>query len=255
MATPRIPVHHAQELPIGGKLPSYFILKSLTQSFPLEWRDVLRYQRLRKLHADLHAANCAPLRDPFGADPARLLVRGLSRQQVMARAARHRESDAASRRAYVWADATPRFGGTSEGLALLIVFYQRCFGEPGLRTRSDSPCRVCQIWILDGDDGLANREAFRWRFQKRTGESRRRASYSTTMSLPDTDTVPHHCKIAGRADTLFCLMDAIALIHNASRGHPRAVNNLALLLRWTAAFGYRSRHRRRGRGRRTASTR
>jgi hypothetical protein len=47
-----------------------------------------------------------------------------------------------------------------------------------------------------GDDGdspagaLANREAFRWRFQKRTGESRRRASYSTTMSLPDTDTVP-----------------------------------------------------------------
>jgi hypothetical protein len=67
VATPRIPVHHAQELPIGGKLPSYFILKSLTQSFPLEWRDVLRYQRLRKLHADLHAANCAPLRDPFGA--------------------------------------------------------------------------------------------------------------------------------------------------------------------------------------------
>ncbi len=73
---PRIPVHHAQELPIGGKLPSYFLLKSLTQSFPLEWRDVLRYQRLRKLHADLHAANCAPLRDPFGADPARLLGRG-----------------------------------------------------------------------------------------------------------------------------------------------------------------------------------
>ena len=64
VATPRIPVHHAQELPIGGKLPSYFLLKSLTQSFPLEWRDVLRYQRLRKLHADLHAANCAPLRDP-----------------------------------------------------------------------------------------------------------------------------------------------------------------------------------------------
>ncbi len=133
MATPRLPVHHAQELPIGGKLPSYFILKSLTQSFPLEWRDVLRYQRLRKLHADLHAANCAPLRDPFGADPARLLVRGLSRQQVMARAARHRESDAASRRAYVWADATPRFGGTSEGLARIC----RCsinvvLAEPGL---------------------------------------------------------------------------------------------------------------------------
>ena len=93
---------------------------------------------------------------------------------------------------------------------------------------------MCQIWILYGDDGLANREAFRWRFQKRTGESRRRASYSTTMSLPDTDTVPHHCKIAGRADALFS-DDAIALIHNASRGHPRAVNNLALHA-LTAAF-------------------
>jgi hypothetical protein len=75
VATPRIPVHHAQEPPIGGKLPSYF-LKSLTQSFPLEWRDVLRYQRLRKLHTDPHAAHCAPLRDPSGADPARLLARG-----------------------------------------------------------------------------------------------------------------------------------------------------------------------------------
>jgi hypothetical protein len=29
-----------------------------------------------------------------------------------------------------------------------------------------------------------------WGFQERTGESRRRASYSTTMSSPDTDTVP-----------------------------------------------------------------
>src|ERR1700682_1249403 len=57
VATPRIPVHHAQELPIGGKLPSYFLLKSLTQSFPLEWRDVLGYQRLRKLHT----AHSAPL--------------------------------------------------------------------------------------------------------------------------------------------------------------------------------------------------
>jgi hypothetical protein len=56
------------------------------------------------------------------------------------------------------------------------------------------------------------------------------------MSLPDTDTVPHHCKIAGRADTLFS-DDAIALIHNASRGDRRV--------------RYRSRHRRReGRSRR-----
>ena len=145
MATPRIPVHHAQELPIGGKLPSYFILKSLTQSFPLEWRDVLRYQRLRKLHADLHAANCAPLRDPFGADPARLLGRGLSRQQVMARAARHRESDAASRRAYVWADVATRFGGTSEGLARISVFSTLFWPSPDSRTRSGLAMPGCQI--------------------------------------------------------------------------------------------------------------
>jgi hypothetical protein len=57
VATSRIPVHHAHELPIGGKLPSYFLLKSLTQSFPLEWRDVLRYERLGKLHT----ADSAPL--------------------------------------------------------------------------------------------------------------------------------------------------------------------------------------------------
>ena len=55
------------------------------------------------------------------------------------------------------------------------------------------------------------------------------------MSAADTaDYIRHHCKIAGRADTLFS-EDAIALIHNASRGHPRAVNNLALHA-LTAAF-------------------
>ena len=48
------------------------------------------------------------------------------------------------------------------------------------------------------------------------------------------DYIRHHCKIAGRADTLFS-DDAITLIHNASRGHPRAVNNLALHA-LTAAF-------------------
>ena len=39
--------------------------------------------------------------------------------------------------------------------------------------------------------------------------------------------VAHHLKLAGRADTLFS-DDAIALIHQTSRGYPRAVNNLAL---------------------------
>jgi len=55
------------------------------------------------------------------------------------------------------------------------------------------------------------------------------------MSATDTvDYIRHHCKIAGRSDALFS-DDAIALIHNASRGHPRAVNNLALHA-LTAAF-------------------
>ncbi len=36
----------------------------------------------------------------------------------------------------------------------------------------------------------------------------------------------HHLKLAGRSDTLFS-DDAVALIHQVSRGIPRAVNNLA----------------------------
>ncbi|HET8601199.1 MAG TPA: AAA family ATPase [Segeticoccus sp.] len=46
--------------------------------------------------------------------------------------------------------------------------------------------------------------------------------------------ITHHLKLAGRADTLFS-DDAITLIHNASRGYPRAVNNLAVNA-LTAAF-------------------
>ena len=37
----------------------------------------------------------------------------------------------------------------------------------------------------------------------------------------------HHVKLAGRSDTLFS-DDAAALIHQTSRGYPRAVNNLAV---------------------------
>ena len=37
----------------------------------------------------------------------------------------------------------------------------------------------------------------------------------------------HHLALAGRSDTLFS-DDAIALIHQTSRGYPRAVNNLAV---------------------------
>lgn len=55
------------------------------------------------------------------------------------------------------------------------------------------------------------------------------------MNAKETvDYVAHHLKIAGRTDTLFSA-DAITLIHNASRGYPRAVNNLALNA-LTAAF-------------------
>ena len=39
--------------------------------------------------------------------------------------------------------------------------------------------------------------------------------------------IRHHLTLAGRSDTLFT-DDAITLIHQTSRGYPRAVNNLAL---------------------------
>jgi type II secretory pathway predicted ATPase ExeA len=38
--------------------------------------------------------------------------------------------------------------------------------------------------------------------------------------------ITHHLKLAGRSDHLFS-DDATALIHDAARGLPRAVNNLA----------------------------
>lgn len=48
------------------------------------------------------------------------------------------------------------------------------------------------------------------------------------MTATETaDYITHHVNIAGRADTLFST-DAITLIHNASRGYPRAVNNIAV---------------------------
>ncbi|MDQ2709673.1 MAG: AAA family ATPase, partial [Actinomycetota bacterium] len=39
--------------------------------------------------------------------------------------------------------------------------------------------------------------------------------------------IRHHLALAGRSDTLFS-DDATTLIHQTSRGYPRAVNNLAL---------------------------
>lgn len=55
------------------------------------------------------------------------------------------------------------------------------------------------------------------------------------MSPTETaDYITHHLKIAGRSDTLVSA-DAVTLIHNAARGYPRAVNNLAVNA-LTAAF-------------------
>jgi type II secretory pathway predicted ATPase ExeA len=48
------------------------------------------------------------------------------------------------------------------------------------------------------------------------------------MTAAETaDYITHHVNIAGRADTLFSA-DATTLIHNASRGYPRAINNIAV---------------------------
>lgn len=52
----------------------------------------------------------------------------------------------------------------------------------------------------------------------------------TMPPMSDTETgsyLRHHLKLAGREDTLFS-DDAAALVHQTSRGYPRAVNNLAL---------------------------
>ncbi|MGA8516621.1 MAG: hypothetical protein WBR33_16505 [Pseudonocardiaceae bacterium] len=48
------------------------------------------------------------------------------------------------------------------------------------------------------------------------------------MTNQETTSYPrHHLTLAGRSDTLFS-DDATTLIHQTSRGYPRAVNNLAL---------------------------
>jgi type II secretory pathway predicted ATPase ExeA len=50
----------------------------------------------------------------------------------------------------------------------------------------------------------------------------------TGMTADETSSyVGHHLKLAGRSDTLFS-DDALALIHQVSRGLPRAINNLAV---------------------------
>lgn len=60
----------------------------------------------------------------------------------------------------------------------------------------------------------------------------------TMAPMTDKETASylrHHLALAGRDDTLFS-DDAVGLIHQTSRGYPRAVNNLALQA-LVAAFG------------------
>jgi type II secretory pathway predicted ATPase ExeA len=48
------------------------------------------------------------------------------------------------------------------------------------------------------------------------------------MDLGETVSyLAHHLKLAGRSDTIFT-DDAVGLLHQTSRGIPRAVNNLAI---------------------------
>jgi type II secretory pathway predicted ATPase ExeA len=50
----------------------------------------------------------------------------------------------------------------------------------------------------------------------------------TGLDGPETGSyIAHHLKLSGRADTLFS-DDAVALVHQVSRGLPRMVNNLAV---------------------------
>lgn len=55
------------------------------------------------------------------------------------------------------------------------------------------------------------------------------------MPTPETAVyIRHHTGLAGRSDTLFS-DNAVKLIHEIGRGHPRAVNKLAITA-VTAAF-------------------
>ena len=77
-------------------------------------------------------------------------------------------------------------------------------GQPTLR-------RKIKLGVLAA---LDQRIALRYTLPAMTGDET--ASY-----------IRHHLALAGRSDTLFS-DDAATLIHQTSRGYPRAVNNLAI---------------------------
>ena len=86
---------------------------------------------------------------------------------------------------------------SSSSLALLLV------GQPNLKARLR----------LGTFSALEQRITLRYSVPPMTSEETR--SY-----------IPHHLKLAGRTDTIFS-DEALGLIHQVSRGLPRAVNNLA----------------------------
>ena len=81
--------------------------------------------------------------------------------------------------------------------------------------------------ILLGQPTLRRQDARSACWPRSTNASRVRHTMTGMTSEETAGYIRHHLQLAGRSDTLFS-DDAIALIHNASRGKPRAVNNLAL---------------------------
>ena len=93
---------------------------------------------------------------------------------------------------------------TNHAMDSAAVFACLLIGQPTLRRR----LKLGQLAALD------QRIAVRY--------------HMTGMTAAETTGyLKHHLALAGRSDTLFS-DDAAALIHQTSRGYPRAVNNLAL---------------------------
>jgi type II secretory pathway predicted ATPase ExeA len=93
---------------------------------------------------------------------------------------------------------------TNHAMDSAAVFACLLVGQPTLRRR----LKLGQLAALD------QRIAVRYHMSGMT-------------AAETTSYLKHHLAIAGRSDTLYS-DDAIALIHQTSRGYPRAVNNLAI---------------------------
>ena len=93
---------------------------------------------------------------------------------------------------------------TNHDMDSAAVFAALLIGQPTLRLR----LKLGQLAALD------QRIAVRYHMTGMTAEET--AGY-----------LRHHLALAGRSDTLFS-DDAVSLIHQTSRGYPRAVNNLAI---------------------------